>query len=42
MHDAIQKGLQDQVDDIWINGALQLQEGWMHIHGMSVVSLTFG
>ncbi|OJA12255.1 hypothetical protein AZE42_04073 [Rhizopogon vesiculosus] len=32
MHEAIQKGLQDQVDDIWINGALQLQQGWMHIH----------
>ncbi|KAJ8596052.1 hypothetical protein M405DRAFT_929086 [Rhizopogon salebrosus TDB-379] len=32
MHEAIQKGLQERVDDIWINGALQLQQGWMHIH----------
>ena len=33
LHKAIQQGLQDKVDDIQINGALQLQQGWMHIHG---------
>jgi hypothetical protein len=38
MHEAIQRGLQERVDDIWINGALQLQQGWMHIHGMSHAS----
>ncbi|KAG1859999.1 hypothetical protein C8R48DRAFT_755516 [Suillus tomentosus] len=32
MHEAIQTGLQEKVDDIWINAALQLQQGWMHIH----------
>ncbi|KAG1802053.1 uncharacterized protein HD556DRAFT_1334198 [Suillus plorans] len=32
MHKAIQTGLQEKVDDIWINAALQLQQGWMHIH----------
>ncbi|KIK34894.1 hypothetical protein CY34DRAFT_812582 [Suillus luteus UH-Slu-Lm8-n1] len=32
MHEAIQNGLREEVDDIWINGALQLQQGWMHIH----------
>lgn len=34
MHEAIQTGLREKVDDIWINGALQLQQGWMHVHGM--------
>ncbi|KAG0704132.1 hypothetical protein DFH29DRAFT_913101 [Suillus ampliporus] len=32
MHEAIQTSLREQVDDIWTNGALQLQQGWMHIH----------
>lgn len=32
LHEAVRKGLQREVDDIQINGALQLQEGWMHIH----------
>ncbi|KAG2347114.1 hypothetical protein BDR05DRAFT_1057145 [Suillus weaverae] len=32
LHEAIQTGLREKVDDIWINGALQLQQGWMHIH----------
>ncbi|KAG2108448.1 uncharacterized protein F5147DRAFT_576694 [Suillus discolor] len=35
MHEAIQTGLQEKVDDIWINAALQLQQGWMHIHGIT-------
>jgi hypothetical protein len=33
LHKAIQDGLTEEVDVIHINGALQLQEGWMHIHG---------
>ncbi|RDB23363.1 hypothetical protein Hypma_009472 [Hypsizygus marmoreus] len=32
LHQAIQDGLRDAVDEIQINGALQLQQGWMHIH----------
>lgn len=32
MHEAIQIGLREEVDDILINGALQLQQGWMHVH----------
>jgi len=32
LHKAIKDGLTEEVDDIQINGALQLQEGWMHIH----------
>ncbi|KAG6820215.1 hypothetical protein H0H93_003869 [Arthromyces matolae] len=32
LHDAIKSGLANGVDDIQINGALQLQDGWMHIH----------
>ncbi|KAG1873372.1 hypothetical protein C8R48DRAFT_594192, partial [Suillus tomentosus] len=35
MHEAIQTGLQENVDDIWINAALQLQQGWTHIHGIT-------
>ncbi|KNZ81135.1 hypothetical protein J132_03127, partial [Termitomyces sp. J132] len=34
LHEAIKNGLENQVDEIQTNGALQLQEGWMHIHGM--------
>ncbi|KAJ7704348.1 hypothetical protein B0H17DRAFT_1039333 [Mycena rosella] len=32
LHEAIQDGLREGVDDIQINGAAQLGEGWMHIH----------
>lgn len=32
MQEAIQQGLREGVDEIWTNGALQLQHGWMHIH----------
>ncbi|GLB39867.1 hypothetical protein LshimejAT787_0703770 [Lyophyllum shimeji] len=32
LHKAVQEGLRKGVDDIQINGATQLQEGWMHIH----------
>jgi hypothetical protein len=33
LHEAIQAGLREDVDDIQRNGALQLQSGWMHING---------
>lgn len=33
LHEAIRKGLQEGVDDIQINGALQTHSGWMHVHG---------
>ncbi|KAF7319480.1 hypothetical protein HMN09_00286800 [Mycena chlorophos] len=32
LHSAIQDGLREQVDDIQMNGATQLGNGWMHIH----------
>ncbi|KAH7904705.1 hypothetical protein BJ138DRAFT_1166100 [Hygrophoropsis aurantiaca] len=32
LHDAIQTGLREEVDDVQKNGAIQLQQGWMHIH----------
>ncbi|KAJ7151458.1 hypothetical protein C8R43DRAFT_1005251 [Mycena crocata] len=32
LHQAIQDGLREGVDDIQINGAAQLGNGWMHIH----------
>ncbi|KAF7440032.1 hypothetical protein PC9H_000373 [Pleurotus ostreatus] len=32
LHEAIRKGLQEGVDDIQINGALQTHSGWMHVH----------
>lgn len=32
MHRAIREGLEQDVDDIQRNAALQLQSGWMHIH----------
>lgn len=32
LHEAIQSGLKDGVDDIQKNGAIQVQQGWMHIH----------
>ncbi|EGO02364.1 hypothetical protein SERLA73DRAFT_48533 [Serpula lacrymans var. lacrymans S7.3] len=39
LHRAIQTGLREGADDIQINGALQLQIGWMHIHGKNVPAL---
>ncbi|KAL1745946.1 hypothetical protein HDZ31DRAFT_35159 [Schizophyllum fasciatum] len=33
MHRAIREGLEQDVDEVQRNGALQLQAGWMHIHG---------
>ncbi|KAA1474370.1 hypothetical protein DENSPDRAFT_840939 [Dentipellis sp. KUC8613] len=32
LHTAVSSGLREGIDDIQINGATQLQEGWMHIH----------
>ncbi|KAJ6511284.1 hypothetical protein C8R47DRAFT_964128 [Mycena vitilis] len=32
LHQAIQDGLREKVDEVQINGALQLGNGWMHIH----------
>jgi hypothetical protein len=33
LHKTIQSSLAAGLDDIWENGAKQLQQGWMHIHG---------
>ena len=33
LHKAIREGLMEGVDEVQTNGARQLQEGWMHIHG---------
>ena len=35
LHEAIHSALQDGVDDVQKNGAIQTQQGWMHIHGKS-------
>lgn len=32
LHEAVQSALADGVDDIQKNGAIQTQQGWMHIH----------
>ncbi|KAJ7326493.1 hypothetical protein DFH08DRAFT_886066 [Mycena albidolilacea] len=32
LHQVIQDGLREKIDDIQINGAIQLGNGWMHIH----------
>jgi hypothetical protein len=33
LHKAMSEGLAEAVDDIQTAGALQLGDGWMHIHG---------
>ena len=33
LHKTIQSSLAAGLDDIWDNGAKQVQQGWMHIHG---------
>lgn len=38
LHEAIAAGLREGVDDIQINGATQLGDGWMHINGSSNIS----
>jgi hypothetical protein len=40
LHEAIQAGLRERVDNIQINGAIQLQQGWMHIHGTGTTEMT--
>lgn len=32
VQETVQQGLREGVDEVWTNGALQLQHGWMHIH----------
>lgn len=32
LHESNKAALRDDVDEIWINGAKQIQQGWMHIH----------
>ncbi|KAF5310560.1 hypothetical protein D9619_007869 [Psilocybe cf. subviscida] len=32
LHTSVKSALLRGVDDIWINGAIQYQNGWMHIH----------
>lgn len=39
LHQAIRDGLEEGCDDVQINGALQIREGWMHIHGKFSVAL---
>jgi hypothetical protein len=33
LHRTIQSSLAAGLDDIWDNGAKQVQQGWMHVHG---------
>lgn len=39
LHNAIQDGLKEGVDDIQINGATQLGNGWMHVHGPPLLNV---
>ncbi|KAG8216038.1 hypothetical protein J3R82DRAFT_8035 [Butyriboletus roseoflavus] len=32
LHEAVQQALGEGADDIWTNSAIQIQQGWMHIH----------
>lgn len=32
LHDAVRSGLTDDVDEVQRNGAIQTQQGWMHIN----------
>ncbi|KAF6748049.1 hypothetical protein DFP72DRAFT_1015767 [Ephemerocybe angulata] len=32
LHKSLYTSLRDGKDEIWVNGAKQLQQGWMHIH----------
>ena len=38
LHEAVQTALRDNADDVQRAGAVQLQDGWMHIHGASPTS----
>ena len=39
LHKAISEGLAEAVDDIQVAGALQLGNGWMHVHGQSSLEI---
>jgi hypothetical protein len=41
LHRVVLAGLREGVDDIQINAAVQLQQGWMHIHGASSANFSF-
>ncbi|KIM46791.1 hypothetical protein M413DRAFT_64043 [Hebeloma cylindrosporum] len=41
LHKTIQSSLAAGLDEIWDNGAKQVQQGWMHIHGEQPCSLIF-
>lgn len=41
LHEAVQQALSEGADDVWTNSAIQLQQGWMHIHG-AVLKVVFG
>ncbi|KAH0831166.1 hypothetical protein J3R83DRAFT_13742 [Lanmaoa asiatica] len=32
LHEAVQQALREGADDLWTNSAVQIQQGWMHIH----------
>jgi hypothetical protein len=40
LHEAISEGLAEAVDDIQVSGALQVGDGWMHIHGQQSILFT--
>jgi hypothetical protein len=33
LHDSVSTTLDEGADEVWVNGALQTGEGWMHING---------
>jgi hypothetical protein len=33
LHQSIQEGLKEDIDEVQRNGALQVYQGWMHVHG---------
>lgn len=37
LHEAVQQALREGADDVWTNSAIQIQQGWMHIHGASKI-----
>lgn len=41
LHSAIRKALKERTDDIVEGEALQLGSGWLHIHGKSILNVTY-
>jgi len=41
LQQAVKSVIEEDVDEIWHNGAIQLQQGWMHIFGSSILSCFF-